>query len=100
MDIKEEIEDIKEDIDDLKEDIQETVEKLRTQRDDLNVRIHLAGMEVRDEWEALEKKWQEFAAAGKQLRNEVKPVMGDIHSAFSLLGEELAEGYKKIRAAL
>ena len=38
-----------------REDLTRMVEELRAQRDMLRVRLHLAGAEAREEWEALEK---------------------------------------------
>ena len=80
------------------EKLDETLEKLRQQRDELKVKIHLANMEVRDEWQELEVLWQKMMAKANQLKNEVKPVASDIHTTLGLLADEIAEGYKKIRA--
>lgn len=33
-----------------KQNFNDMIEKMREQRDDINVKIHLANMEVRDEW--------------------------------------------------
>ena len=40
----------------IKEDINELADRLRRERDQLSVKIHLANMEVRDEWQDLEEK--------------------------------------------
>lgn len=85
---------------DFEKDMAETAEKLRRERDHLGVRIHLASMEVRDEWEELEKKWEEFLSGSNHFYREVEPALSDIHAALSLLGEELKAGYKKIKDAL
>lgn len=84
----------------VKDNIKNTLESLKEQRDELNVRIHLANMEVRDEWEELERKWEELTTKYNRFQKEVEPVVGDIQSAVSLLGSELAEGYRKIKKAL
>lgn len=84
----------------VKDTVKNTLDTLREQRDELHVRIHLANMEVRDEWADLERKWEEFSAKCNHVQKEVEPVVGDIHSAVSLLGSELAEGYRKIKKAL
>jgi len=85
---------------DMKEEMAETAEKLRRERDQLSVKIHLASMEVRDEWQELEEKWENFSFRSEQFYKEVEPALGDIHTALSLLGDELKAGYKKIKAAL
>jgi redox-regulated HSP33 family molecular chaperone len=83
-----------------KDELQDTTEKLRKQRDELSVKIHLASMEVRDEWEQVEEKWDEFTARSKQVYKEVEPSLGEIRAALSLLGSELEAGYEKIKSAL
>ncbi len=84
----------------IKNDIEEIVDKLREQRDELNVKIHLANMEVRDEWEELEQKWREFVEKSKQLRCEVDPAVEDIHTALLILCDEIKQGYRKIKKTL
>ena len=84
----------------IKDDMTDMAEKLRRERDQLSVKMHLASMEVRDEWEELEEKWEEFSAGSKRFYKEVEPALGEIHAALVLLGDELKAGYKKIRNAL
>jgi hypothetical protein len=84
----------------IKNDMSETVERLRKERDQLSVKVHLAGMEVRDEWEELEEKWQAFTAKNRHFYKEIEPALGDVRAALSLLAEELKAGYQKIRDAL
>lgn len=84
----------------IKDDMTEMAEKLRRERDQLSVKMHLASMEVRDEWEELEEKWEEFSSGSKRFYKEVEPALGEIHAALLLLGDELKAGYKKIRNAL
>lgn len=84
----------------IKEDMAKMAEKLRKEHDELSVQVHLASMEVRDEWQELEKQWEEFSSGSKHFYKEIEPALGDIYAALSLLGEELKTGYKKIRDAL
>lgn len=42
--------------DDMKADVQKSLESLQTLRDEIRVRIHLAGMEAKDAWDKLEPK--------------------------------------------
>ena len=84
----------------IKDDMTETLERLRKERDELSVKVHLASMEVRDEWQELEEKWEKFRAKNRQFYKEIEPAVGDVKAVLSLLGEELKAGYKKIREAL
>jgi hypothetical protein len=76
------------------------IDKLREQRDDINVKIHLANMEVRDEWQELEQKWGQLVDKTMHFNKEVEPTVESVHAAISLLGEEIKEGYRKVKRAL
>jgi hypothetical protein len=84
----------------IKDDMSETVERLRKERDQLRVKVHLASMEVRDEWEELEEIWEQFTAKNRHFYKEVEPALGDVRAALSQLAEELKAGYQKIRDSL
>ena len=92
------------DIDDIKEDIHIAFEKvakqLKIDRDELNLQIHLAEAEVRDEWQEIEKKWQHFVSTSKRLGEATGESSKEISSALTLLGEELKNAYKKIKKSL
>lgn len=83
--------------DKIEDSFEEVFEALEQERDELRVRIHLAGMEVRDKWEELEAQWEQFVARNEQLKRELEPTVDDTKAALVLLREELAEGYRKIR---
>ena len=40
-------------------DLKNLIDDLKQQRDEINVQLHLAKAEVRDEWDKLEPKWEE-----------------------------------------
>lgn len=88
----------------MKEEIEENAEelyrKLKEQRDELNLHIHLAGMDVRDEWEELEKKWDHFKIKSRHVAREAEPSVDEIGTALSLLGEEIRSGYRRIKDAI
>jgi hypothetical protein len=63
----------------LKEDLAGLKHDLKTLRDELRLKMHLAGMELKTEWEKLEpeadRAWRDFsessAAAAKELRDRL-----------------------------
>lgn len=76
------------DFDDLKEE-------LERYRDEINLKMHLASMEMKDEWQDLERKWDRFSAqAGVGDSTE------GIGGALDQLGGELKKAYKRFRGAL
>jgi len=76
------------DIEDLKKDLQRL-------RDEVEVRMHLASLEAKDEWRELEGKWDRFSAKAG-LDNSAESV----GQALGLLGDELKQGYRRLRDAL
>lgn len=71
------------------------VKTLEQRRDELSLKMHLGSMEAKEQWDALEKKWENFAA-----RARLEDTSGEVGEAARLLGEELMLGYERIKAAL
>ena len=84
----------------LPENIGELLEELRKSRDELRVQMHLAALEVREDWDALEKKWDHFHGRAEQVGEATGEAAEDIGEALGLVGEELRKGYKRIRKSL
>jgi hypothetical protein len=82
------------------ERFERVLDRLRTDRDELRVKAHLAKAEARDEWEKLEFKWREIESRLKAAGHEAKGAGGGVKSAVELLAEELEQGYRKIRRRL
>jgi hypothetical protein len=78
----------------------EWLKKLQTERDEINVRMHLAAADVRDEWHELEKKWQHLQSKGQQISNAIGESKGGVTAALELLSSELEDSYKRIRRRL
>ena len=83
-------------------DIDDIIEELRQKRDEARVQIHLASKELKDEWEGLEEKMEDFSRQAKQFADdaELKKTGSGIGDALSQLGGELKRGYQRIRDAL
>ena len=84
----------------MKGEIEESMKVIRQQRDELQLKIHLAGLEVQDEWETLEEKWDELVNKSMQLKKQLDPTLDDINVAYSLLEDELKKGYEQLKKAL
>ena len=68
---------------------------LQQKRDELRVQIHLASKDIQDDWEELEDKMEDIAE--KAGLEETSEGIGD---AIELLGDELKNGYQRIRDAI
>ena len=76
----------------------ELLEDLHTQRDRLALKMHLARADVRDEWVALEKRWQHVKAKAEILGHEAGQVADDVGDALRDVLHELKKGYARLRA--
>lgn len=76
------------------------MEELKTHRDEINVRMHLARADLRDEWEELEDKFSYAESKFKRLKKEGSEAADDVHKAFDVISEELGDAYKRIKDRL
>jgi hypothetical protein len=86
--------------DEVKQKYQEVIDSVTTERDELKVKMHLARMEVQDEWTVVEEKWQKFKSKNAQLEHAVSDSAHEIGEAMSILGGELKESYKRFKKVL
>jgi len=73
----------------LKEEVKKGLDHLRTLRDEVRVRLHLAGMEARDEWNKLEPHLFEVEQAAHEASETSRRAVADA-----------VERLKKLRASL
>ena len=89
---------------DWNERIEDLIESLKQQRDELRVKMSLGKAEAKEEWSALDKKLERLMADAKAQAKPLQKAAGesakDIGSALELVGEEIQQGYKRIRDIL
>lgn len=81
---------------DVKKRIDEMVNNLKQERDELQVKLQLAKMEVGDEWEKLEAKLEKLEAKARELGDATVEASKDIGAAAKVLGEEIRDGFRTI----
>lgn len=86
-------------MDDLRRTVDEQLAKLRTERDELKVQMHLAKAEAREEWDKMERRFDEFQTKARAAQDEAGDAAKDVGAAAKQLGEEIAEAYQRIRKA-
>ena len=83
-----------------KENLTEVCAKLRKERDELRVKLHLGTMEAKEEWEGLEKKWQHFESQLGEKKDDVVEASREVSEAVGLIAKELGAAYRRIREGL
>lgn len=76
------------------------LERLKQERDELAVRLHLGKEDLKDEWDRLEPKLDEMKSRVADLGDESDEVLDDIKAAFALAAEEIRKGYRRIADSL
>jgi predicted nucleic acid-binding Zn-ribbon protein len=79
---------------------EQTLDKLRRERDEIRLKLHLGKAELKEEWEALERKWEHLEGRMAGARDEARQASRDVGTAFGVLADELGEAYRRIRAKL
>ncbi|HKK03024.1 MAG TPA: hypothetical protein VKA17_04450 [Gammaproteobacteria bacterium] len=79
---------------------QKAVEKLRQERDELRLQVHLGRAELQEEWQALEHKWETLEARLADAAGEAREASQDIGAAIGVLTDELGHAYRRIRDKL
>ena len=82
------------------DDLKKMFDDLKQQRDEINVKLHLAKAEVRDEWDKLEPKWEEVKGKMANLSDVASQTAESVSVAAGLLADEIKQGYDRIKKGL
>ncbi len=74
---------------DLKAEMKRGVDLLKTLRDEIKVKLHLAGMDVRDQWAKLEPELSKVERAAEQATESSKKLMDDALNRLKALRDSL-----------
>ncbi|MFZ5537407.1 MAG: hypothetical protein ACOZAP_08005 [Pseudomonadota bacterium] len=81
----------------IKEQFDTTVEALKQQRDELQVQMHLLGMEAREEWQEAEQVWERMGNALRRIRSEGSYQANEMMESFRQLVDELEGQYRRLK---
>jgi hypothetical protein len=74
---------------DLKDELKKGLDHLQTLRDEVRVRLHLAGLEVKDEWNKLEPHLFEVEQAAKEVSEASHRAVSEAVARLKKLRESL-----------
>jgi len=84
----------------IREEFGNLSEKLKVERDQISLKLHLASMEARDEFEVAEKKWEILKAKAAEIADDTKETSEEYIARAKIVGEELKEAYHRINQRL
>ena len=82
------------------DDLKKVIDDLKRQRDEINLQLHLAKAEVRDEWDTLETKWEEVKGKMANVNEVASQTKESVTAGAGLLADEIKQGYDRIKKAL
>ena len=80
--------------------LQEAINKLKQERDELKLQMHLASMEARDEYDRLSDKCDKLSDEYAPLQNAVEETAENVWTALGMVADELKHGFKRVREAV
>lgn len=83
-----------------KNSLEELISGLKQERDELKLKMHLAGMDAKDEYDRISDKIDELATQYEPVSDAVEETAGNIWSALSMAAGELKAGYQRVRKAI
>jgi len=84
----------------MKQEFNALVEKLKTERDELELNLHLASMEVKEEFSQAEGQWQQIKKKADEIADDAVETSDEFIGAAKVIAEELKEAYKRIAKRL
>ena len=85
---------------DAKQKLDDLLATLKTQRDELALKMHLGRADAKAEWEKLEKKLAELKVQAAPYKDVAADTAKGVGSALELAGDEIKKGYARIRKML
>ena len=82
------------------EKLQKVLQQLEVERDELKVKLGLAKLEAREEWQELEKKMDALRGRLKVVGGEARDASGEVATAARTLAGEIKEGFARVRKLL
>ena len=80
----------------MQEDFNNLLNRLKTERDELKLKLHLASMEVKEEFEAAEKTWEQLKGKAATIADDAVQTSDEYVARVKIVGEELREAYRRI----
>lgn len=81
-------------------ELEELISKLKQERDEVNLQIHLASMDAKDEYDRLSGKLDELTNEYEPVKNAVEETADNVFSALGLVAGELSAGFQRVRKSI
>ena len=76
------------------------LDKLKSERDEIMLKLHLASLEAKEEFEEAEKNWNSIKIKAAEIADDSKETSEEFIAKAKIIGEELKETYNRISKRL
>ncbi|MCA9261412.1 MAG: hypothetical protein KDA61_19485 [Planctomycetales bacterium] len=80
--------------------VNDLIEVLQRERDELRVKLHLAGQEAKQEYDRLTDRIGELVRQYEPTRDAVEETAENVWAALKLAAEEMKAGFGRVRKSL
>ena len=80
--------------------LDEVISKLKQERDELQLQMHLGSMEAKDEYERLSGKCDELSEQYEPVKDAVEDTADNLLAALGMVADELKVGFHRVRKAI
>ncbi|WP_031432728.1 hypothetical protein [Methylomarinum vadi] len=84
----------------VRQELDSLLKTLIQQRDEIDVQLHLAGMEAKELWRQSEPKWASFLDQLGIINDDSKEASAELMHAAKTIGDELKDIYQEIQKRL
>jgi hypothetical protein len=84
----------------IKIEFDDLLEKLKTERDEIMLKLHLASMEVKEEIEEADKHWETLKIKAAEIADDSIETSDEFIAKAKIVGEELKDAYSRITKRL
>ncbi len=80
--------------------VKKLIQKLKQERDELALQMHLGKEELKDEWDAVQHRLDQLVHRFEPLNQAVAETSEDVWASLKLVGEEVWAGFQRIRKSI
>ena len=80
--------------------LDEVISKLKQERDELKLQMHLASMEAKDEYERVSGKVDELTDQYEPVKDAVEDTADNVFTALGMVADELKAGFHRVRKSI
>ena len=84
----------------IKDEVAGLLAKFKTERDEIQLKLHLASMDIKQEFEDAEKKLAQLKEHGAELMDDSLEASDELKAKVNIIAEELKEAYQRISKRL